>query len=554
MAAASSSTSSPPPPAAADGHCADYSLFSDALRHFADRQHELDSALKASQRSLDHQFAAHDSLLKQCQSQWAEYARLQAMQRDLRRELSKEEKAVMRDRLEDERITMEMAKQELDQWRQAKPGNQSSTFLRLVLGRVNYQLWKRLDRLEFKDAYNKFKRDTTIIFLIFPRQPLTIHTAAHSTETLQPHCSLRHHAAPASFVTPHRSALMPTHSLPCAPLCFVLLCLPLVVQLLLAPHRVLFQLHQLWLLYYYFTLSLRENILYANGSSMKRWWIFHHYVSICITLLILLYPDDFYNPLRHTRLMLFGLAQGAVMLCQFLYQSKRAYVRKTLGKAKSIDVDATETLVEKPTDLKWFTTPHTHPHTCPRLVSQRTRHHSSLPSPCDVLYCAVLCVHVRLVPILYALYLYEGYIGVDVLSIFVREGKVGLWGTTAAVWESRPWHLVGIGLGCLVLGVGNCITTSMVLVGKQKHRKWTALIRSRERVKPPTIQPLASSNTDGDHAAQAADGKAEKSDKQEGKGEQASGGKLEATESKDQTEEGDGGPKGGKTKVTRRRK
>ena len=36
--------------------------------------------------------------------------------------------------------------------------------------------------------------------------------------------------------------------------------------------------HQLWLLYYYTTLSLRENILLANGSNIMQWWILHHYV------------------------------------------------------------------------------------------------------------------------------------------------------------------------------------------------------------------------------------------------------------------------------------
>jgi hypothetical protein len=39
--------------------------------------------------------------------------------------------------------------------------------------------------------------------------------------------------------------------------------------------------------------------------------------------------------------------QGLVMLFQNNYQRKRLYVRKTLGKARAIDVDSSETLVEK---------------------------------------------------------------------------------------------------------------------------------------------------------------------------------------------------------------
>ena len=216
-----------------------------------------------------------------------------------------------------------------------------------------------------------------------------------------------------------------------------------VVQLFLSPNRVLFQLHQLWLLYYYFTLSLRENILYANGSSMKSWWLYHHYVSIALTFFLLLWPDDFISH-RYHRLMLFGVIQGAVMLCQFLYQSKRSYVRKTLGKAKSIDVDATETIVEKPTDLAW------------------------------------------LVPLLYALYCYEWYIGCDVLYGWWMGHRawrwVPGWGEGDGVgWGGGQLHLVWIGLGFMVLAVGNAITTTAVLVGKQQMRKWTKMIRSRER-------------------------------------------------------------------------
>lgn len=41
--------------------------------------------------------------------------------------------------------------------------------------------------------------------------------------------------------------------------------------------ELLLKIHQLWLLYYYLTLSLRENILLANGSDILHWWIYHHY-------------------------------------------------------------------------------------------------------------------------------------------------------------------------------------------------------------------------------------------------------------------------------------
>ena len=293
----------------------------------------------------------------------------------------------------------------------------------------------RCRQLEFKDAYNRFKRDTTIIFLIFPR-----------TNTSSSSSSERSHFS-ARFSPPVSAVLSGS-----------------VVQLLFPPHLVLFQLHQLWLLYYYFTLSLRENILYANGSSMKSWWITHHYISIVISLLLLLYPNQFIAA-RHTRLMLFGLVQGGVMTLQYLYQAKRGYVRKSLGKAKQIDVDATETIVEKPTDLWW------------------------------------------LLPVLYALYLFELLLGLDVLSLWWQQ-RVELGGEEG----DGCWHLLCIGCGCIVLAVGNAITTTLVIVSKQRLRRWRKLVRSRERSsseaehklqQPPAGKPAGKAERDSEAKAQS---------------------------------------------------
>jgi hypothetical protein len=49
-------------------------------------------------------------------------------------------------------------------------------------------------------------------------------------------------------------------------------------------------LHQLWLLFYYTSLAVRENILQTNGSDIKDWWIVHHYVSMIVAVITLLWP------------------------------------------------------------------------------------------------------------------------------------------------------------------------------------------------------------------------------------------------------------------------
>ena len=42
-----------------------------------------------------------------------------------------------------------------------------------------------------------------------------------------------------------------------------------------------------WMLYYYVSLSLRENILKVNGSNIKDWWIYHHYLSSIMSITVL---------------------------------------------------------------------------------------------------------------------------------------------------------------------------------------------------------------------------------------------------------------------------
>ena len=202
--------------------------------------------------------------------------------------------------------------------------------------------------------------------------------------------------------------------------------------------------HQLWLLYYYTTLSLRENILLANGSDIMHWWIYHHYLSMLLALIMLLWP----NPLllsetRLAEMMAFGLVQGLVMLFQNNYQKKRLYVRKTLGKARAIDVDSSETLVEKPTDL------------------------------------AVL------VPMLFGLYAMELFFG----GCFIRDY---LSRTSEMPF---PFSVLVMGVAFVVLAVGNAFTTGMVLVSKSKHRHLIQAVKERVTGKSATGAAGAKNNS-----------------------------------------------------------
>ncbi len=51
-----------------------------------------------------------------------------------------------------------------------------------------------------------------------------------------------------------------------------------------------FQCYLAWLAYFYLAMALRENVLVMNGSSIRSWWIQHHYWSAATVLLLLSLP------------------------------------------------------------------------------------------------------------------------------------------------------------------------------------------------------------------------------------------------------------------------
>lgn len=92
----------------------------------------------------------------------------------------------------------------------------------------------------------------------------------------------------------------------------------------------------IWLLYYYISLALRENILRVNGSNIRPWWIYHHYLSAVMVIIILTWPNTHnYNHEFLPQFNVYCFCQGVVQLMQAQYQKKRLYIRKSLGKVTS---------------------------------------------------------------------------------------------------------------------------------------------------------------------------------------------------------------------------
>lgn len=328
----------------------DLAELASSLNDLQSVQKDLDSALTSAQNRLDSAFRALDECVSQHAGQLRTCQRVEGMIRQLRAEkaqLSEEQRA----QLEVYAERLRRCRTSLDRLRASKPKT-GSVFLRLCLGKVNVKVWKRGERVQSRDEYEKFKFRTTFIFIIFPALQLYFGTE---------------------------------------------------------PLGLLAKAHSLWLCYYYASLALRENILQVNGSAIKDWWVYHHLLSMLATLVILIFPRSVQD--AWARFLWFALAQGFVMMVSNRYQANRHYARRALGKAKEVDVETTETLVEKPTDL------------------------------------------FALVPMLYCVYAFEIYFGAYIYMCNQSDPAGWVLGT---VWA--------------VLGVGNAVTTSRVLCSRARAR------------------------------------------------------------------------------------
>jgi len=153
-------------------------------------------------------------------------------------------------------------------------------FIRLFLGQVNVVEFSSTAKGLLKSEYLKFRDRTTIMFILWP---------------------------------------------------LALMYCPVELNLDLLWH--------MWLLYYYLSLALRENILKANGSEIHFWWFLHHYISMAMSCTNITWPSTspsriFY---RH-HFYRFALLQGSVQVMQNYYWNKRNYTAVTLGKANSMTV------------------------------------------------------------------------------------------------------------------------------------------------------------------------------------------------------------------------
>ncbi|XP_078363411.1 transmembrane protein 120B-like [Oculina patagonica] len=155
--------------------------------------------------------------------------------------------------------------------------SRAGLFLKLCLGNINVSLYN--SKMEYKNDYEKFKFKMQVLSMVFT-----------------------------------------------------------ILNLYIFNYRIADALFHAMLLWYYSTLTLQEHILIANGSRIKGWWVTHHYLSILLSGLLLIWPEGRVYQIFRGQFFYFSLYLSFVHLLQFRYQTGALYRLRALGISTSMDV------------------------------------------------------------------------------------------------------------------------------------------------------------------------------------------------------------------------
>ncbi|XP_066317590.1 uncharacterized protein [Miscanthus floridulus] len=257
------------------------------------------------------------------------------------------------------------------------PSKRNGKFLKTFLGPVNVRVARKEDKLKIKDEYNNYRDRTAYKFLLFPSILLLLRWWIWDG------------------------------------------CLPALAV----------QIYQAWLLYLYTSFALRENVLIANGSDIRPWWIYHHYLAMLMALISLTWEikgqPDCCSKQRGVQLFLrWAIMQGIAMHLQNRYQRQRLRTRIALGKAKRMDVVAGET--------------------------------AGVEGQLLLLY-----------PVLFILQGFEAYVGVLLLQ-------------TALHGLASEWQVVVCGILLVVMAVGNFVNTMETLLLKLRFKAKMKRAKNRQ--------------------------------------------------------------------------
>ncbi|XP_062576026.1 ion channel TACAN-like [Saccostrea cucullata] len=92
------------------------------------------------------------------------------------------------------------------------------------------------------------------------------------------------------------------------------------------------------LVWYYCTLTIRENILIVNGSRIKGWWVTHHFISTVCAGLTLIWPDSYTYKYFRGQYLMFSSYLSFLYIVQFFYQKGALYRLRALGQRHDMDI------------------------------------------------------------------------------------------------------------------------------------------------------------------------------------------------------------------------
>lgn len=334
-----------------------------AVQEMLQKQTQMQNTAHTIKQALNKDYAILDSLVSDISKQKKELERLS-------RSLTKIEKLPGQSKEEVDKLQKQMhpVRDTLKKLHHQNAPETGSLFVRLFLGQVNVKQFRDGERFRLKQEYEKFKRKTNPQFMLF------------------------------------------------------------IVFLYFFPKSdALITIWQIWVLYYYTTLALRENILKVNGSTIKIWWILHHYLSITAALTMLLWPPSSYvfQNLFYTFIFFSG-AQGLVQILINRYQQGQLYKLVAMGKANMMDV-AGEAEGWLGSDLGWT------------------------PSA------------MFLLPFLLFVQFFQLYISYELFSASYSQFRQKEW---------IEWQCIASAFVFLTLGIGNLVTTITTYLHKfEKHKK-----------------------------------------------------------------------------------
>ncbi|XP_029165296.1 transmembrane protein 120 homolog [Nylanderia fulva] len=154
----------------------------------------------------------------------------------------------------------------------------NGTYLQIILGNVNVSILNKSDKFKYKDEYEKFKLVLSVIGFV-----LSVINLFTNIRTLE--------------------------------LSFMFL-----------------------LVWYYCTLTIRESILKVNGSRIKGWWRFHHFLSTVVSAVLLVWPNTGPWYVFRSQFMWFNVYISVVQYLQFRYQRGVLYRLKALGERDNMDI------------------------------------------------------------------------------------------------------------------------------------------------------------------------------------------------------------------------